>query len=83
MSRKGENIRKRKDGRWEGRYKQGKNPDGILRYPLRLPRVCWSISVVQYFLRCLKQLNGSRDSRVNCLESPINVPLTRIAENFV
>ena len=23
MSRKGENIRKRKDGRWEGRYKKG------------------------------------------------------------
>ena len=32
MSRKGENIRKRKDGRWEGRYKQGKNPDGTTRY---------------------------------------------------
>ena len=27
MPRKGENIRKRKDGRWEGRYIQGYNPD--------------------------------------------------------
>lgn len=32
MSRKGENIRKRKDGRWEGRYKQGKNSNGTTRY---------------------------------------------------
>lgn len=28
MSRHGENIRKRKDGRWEGRYIKGRTPDG-------------------------------------------------------
>lgn len=28
MSRKGENIRKRKDGRWEGRYIRGRDPNG-------------------------------------------------------
>ena len=28
MARHGENIRKRKDGRWEGRYIKGKQPDG-------------------------------------------------------
>lgn len=27
MSRRGENIRKRKDGRWEGRYIKGRKPD--------------------------------------------------------
>jgi integrase len=32
MARKGENIYKRKDGRWEGRYIQGKKPDGKPRY---------------------------------------------------
>ncbi|MDR3344260.1 MAG: site-specific integrase [Oscillospiraceae bacterium] len=32
MSRKGENIYKRKDGRWEGRYIKGKKPDGKPRY---------------------------------------------------
>lgn len=32
MSRKGENIRKRKDGRWEGRYKCGVNADGSAHY---------------------------------------------------
>lgn len=29
MARKGENIYKRKDGRWEGRYIKGRKPDGL------------------------------------------------------
>ena len=32
MARKGENIYKRKDGRWEGRYGAGRLPDGRARY---------------------------------------------------
>ncbi len=32
MSRRGENIRKRKDGRWEGRYKVGLNENGNTKY---------------------------------------------------
>lgn len=32
MARKGENIRKRKDGRWEGRYKCGVKDDGKSKY---------------------------------------------------
>ena len=32
MSRKGENIFKRKDGRWEGRYISGRRPDGKAKY---------------------------------------------------
>lgn len=32
MARKGENIRKRKDGRWEARYKKGRKPDGSILY---------------------------------------------------
>ena len=32
MSRKGENIRRRKDGRWEGRFKKGRNENGSLIY---------------------------------------------------
>lgn len=32
MPRKGENIRKRKDGRWEGRYKSGTKDDGSSKY---------------------------------------------------
>lgn len=32
MSKRGENIYKRRDGRWEGRYKNGFKPDGRTRY---------------------------------------------------
>lgn len=32
MTRKGENIYKRKDGRWEGRYKKGRTESGKLKY---------------------------------------------------
>lgn len=32
MARRGENIRKRKDGRWEGRYKSSIKPDGKSKY---------------------------------------------------
>ncbi|MGN8654498.1 hypothetical protein ACTNEQ_06625 [Blautia obeum] len=32
MPRKGENIYKRKDGRWEGRYIKGKNQEGKTTY---------------------------------------------------
>ena len=32
MARKGENIYKRKDGRWEGRYIIGRKTDGSARY---------------------------------------------------
>lgn len=28
MAKHGENIRKRRDGRWEGRYIKGRRPDG-------------------------------------------------------
>lgn len=32
MSRRGENIRKRKDGRWEARYQEGRKDDGKIQY---------------------------------------------------
>lgn len=32
MPRRGENIHKRKDGRWEGRYSKGRKPDGTISY---------------------------------------------------
>ncbi len=32
MSRKGENIYKRKDGRWEGRYKKNDSGQGMAKY---------------------------------------------------
>lgn len=32
MSKRGDNIRKRKDGRWEGRYKKGRTAEGKIQY---------------------------------------------------
>ncbi len=32
MARRGDNIHKRKDGRWEGRYKDGYRADGMAKY---------------------------------------------------
>lgn len=32
MAKRGDNIRKRKDGRWEGRYKKGRAVDGSIIY---------------------------------------------------
>ncbi|MCC8022583.1 MAG: site-specific integrase, partial [Clostridiales bacterium] len=32
MGKKGDNIYKRKDGRWEGRYPKGRGEDGRLQY---------------------------------------------------
>ncbi|MBR6670998.1 MAG: hypothetical protein IKL31_09720 [Ruminococcus sp.] len=32
MARRGENIYKRKDGRWEGRYKAGYDVNGKAKY---------------------------------------------------
>lgn len=32
MARRGENIYKRKDGRWEGRFRNGFKPDGSVKY---------------------------------------------------
>ena len=32
MARRGENIRKRKDGRWEGRYIKARTPEGMIQW---------------------------------------------------
>jgi hypothetical protein len=32
MARRGENIRKRKDGRWEGRYIKASTPEGKIQW---------------------------------------------------
>ena len=32
MPRKGENIRKRKDGRWEARYEKSRDQNGRIQY---------------------------------------------------
>lgn len=53
MARRGDNIHKRKDGRWEGRYKDGYRTDGTAKYS----------SVYAYsYSECKKKLAAARAS---------------------
>ncbi|MDE6745003.1 MAG: hypothetical protein K2J72_00040, partial [Oscillospiraceae bacterium] len=61
MARRGENIYKRKDGRWEGRYKNGFKPDGKTRYSSVYGK---SYSEVRYAL--LQKKQSANTSRIRC-----------------
>lgn len=53
MARRGDNIHKRKDGRWEGRYKNGYRENGSVKYS----------SVYAYsFSECKKKLADAQSS---------------------
>ena len=62
MTRKGENIYKRKDGRWEGRYKKGRKENGQLKYGYLYGRTYTEVknNLYAYKLKYqnLIQLNG-------------------------
>ena len=53
MARRGDNIHKRKDGRWEGRYKDGYRADGSAKYS--------SVYAHSYF-ECKKKLADAQSS---------------------
>ena len=54
MARRGDNIHKRKDGRWEGRYKDGFRTDGSVKYS--------SVYAYSYF-ECKKKLADAQVSQ--------------------
>ena len=56
MSRRGENIFKRKDGRWEGRYKSGISETGKTKY---------SSIYAHTYLECSQKLQAAK--RKNCV----------------
>lgn len=66
MPRRGENIRKRKDGRWEGRYKIGNYPSGATKYKSVYGH---SYSEVKEKLKLLinEQIENSQTNRSNLL----------------
>lgn len=69
MSRRGENIRKRKDGRWEGRYKVGYKENGNTKYASVYGRT---------YLECKNKLE---DKRVyNNLNEKINYQKQRFRD---
>ena len=53
MARRGDNIHKRKDGRWEGRYQDGYRADGSAKYS--------SVYAYSYF-ECKKKLVDAQSS---------------------
>ncbi len=53
MARRGDNIHKRKDGRWEGRYRDGYRTDGSAKYS--------SVYAYSYF-ECKKKLTDAQSS---------------------
>lgn len=69
MARRGENIHKRKDGRWEGRYIKARTPDR---------RICWGYiygttyaEVKQRLIHKKSEYGGfqlSRDIRISAKE---------------
>ena len=44
MARRGENIRKRKDGRWEGRYIKARTPEGKIQWGYVTERPMWRLN---------------------------------------
>ncbi|MDE6020247.1 MAG: site-specific integrase [Ruminococcus sp.] len=56
MSRRGDNIHKRKDGRWEGRYKDGFRADGTTKY---------SSVYAHSYSECKKKLTEAQSSFTN------------------
>ncbi len=59
MARRGDNIHKRKDGRWEGRYKNGSRPNGVTKYS----------SVYAYsYSECKKKLAEAQSSSFRSIE---------------
>lgn len=49
--RRGENIYKRKDGRWEGRYKKGYQPNGKIKYGYIYGKVFQEVRIKLYSLK--------------------------------
>ena len=49
--RKGENIYKRKDGRWEGRYKKGYKPNGQIKYGYIYGKTFQEVRIKLYTLK--------------------------------
>lgn len=68
MSRRGENIYKRKDGRWEGRYIRGYRSDGTIHYGYIY---AYTYKEVRQALLPLKQTEPSRKKQRSLMDPTI------------
>ena len=62
MPRKGENIRKRKDGRWEARYEKCRDQNGRIQYGYLYGRTYEAVKKKKLAILCQNNLQNSRES---------------------
>ncbi len=73
MSKRGENIYKRKDGRWEGRYKSGFKPDGSAKYS----------SVYGKTYAAVKALLLEKSAKSVCTDIPAALTVKELFESWL
>ena len=64
MPKKGLNIHKRKDGRWEGRKEVGRKPDGTIRYRSVYGKTC--AEVKKKIMSMADTVGNSHSSYITC-----------------
>ena len=80
MARRGENIYKRKDGRWEGRYKNGFKYDGKTKYSsvygksyseVRVKLTQKKQNIIMGKLRCNYRFGEVAQLWLNCIKNTV------------
>ena len=73
MARRGENIRKRKDGRWEGRYVKGRKPDRA---------AIWGYVYGRTYTAVKKELTARKNALQTYTLSANNVTFSELSQNW-
>lgn len=73
MARRGENIRKRKDGRWEGRYIKGRKPDRT---------AIWGYVYGRTYTAVKKELTIRKNAMQTYTLSADNVTFSELSQNW-
>ncbi len=79
MPRKGENIYKRKDGRWEGRYIKGRTPEGKALYGYLYAHNYYDLK--QKLRKCLQE--QKEQTEINKVSVPDSIEFKKIAETWL
>lgn len=79
MPRKGENIYKRKDGRWEGRYIKGRTPEGKAQYGYLYAYNYYDLK--QKLRKCLQELK--EQTEINKVSVSNRITFKMISETWL
>lgn len=79
MPRKGENIYKRKDGRWEGRYIKGRTPEGKALYGYLYAHNYYDLK--QKLRKCLQE--QKEQTEINKVSVPDSIEFKKISEAWL